>query len=315
MKKMLCFLLLTVGVSLHGDLVSASRAETIAASWMKYHSKTIKKISNTHERMLNDKIAMYGIEFSGGGYVLVSGNDATIPVLGYSLTSDLNSAWKNPHFMSFASDYEEEVSTVTSVGLANTKTIELWKDIEYENFVIYSNRETVGPLLTTTWGQGQYYNDSCPSDLGVHAKVGCVGVAMGQIINFHENPYRGFGSALYTPPLYSQISLDFSQTVYSWANMANSLSSSNAHVADLLYHAGVSVNMNYGPTSSSASVYSVDNALEDHFGFNVSSLKYKSSYTSAAWSTLIQEQIDLNQPVYYRGCAASDQFGSFDLNK
>ena len=47
--------------------------------------------------------------------------------------------------------------------------------------------DSVGPLLTTHWDQGQYYNALCPEDINGpdgHVQNGCVATAMAQIIKY-----------------------------------------------------------------------------------------------------------------------------------
>jgi len=80
-------------------------------------------------------------------------------------------------------------------------------------------------------------------------------------------------------------------------------------VALLMYHAGVSVEMNYGgDTQGGSGAYSGDvpDALEDYFRYS-SSIQYieKSDYTASQWLSIIEGQIDDSKVVYYSGVSSS----------
>ena len=110
----------------------------------------------------------------------------------------------------------------------------------------------VEPLLTEMWEQGCHYNELCPTFSKVpcgHAEVGCVAVAMGQIMHYWKYPTTGWGSHSYNNAGLS-LSADFGNTVYDWDHMPDSLTDDSSDieveaVATLLFHCGVSVDMQY----------------------------------------------------------------------
>ena len=106
-------------------------------------------------------------------------------------------------------------------------------------------------MITTHWKQNPYYNDLCPYDYTYNqrALTGCVATAMAQIMKYWSYPEHGIGSHSYVPqqhPQYGTQYADFSNTTYLWSSMPSTVNSSNTAVATLMYHCGVSVNMNYG---------------------------------------------------------------------
>ena len=73
-------------------------------------------------------------------------------------------------------------------------------------------------------------------------------------------------------------------------------------MARLLYHAGVSVDMNYGPTASGAHISDAAYALKTYFKYSdLLSFVWKSDYSTDDWTALLREEIDNNRPVLYRG--------------
>jgi hypothetical protein len=164
---------------------------------------------------------------------------------------------------------------------------------------------SAGPLLSTKWNQGQYYNASCPVDAegtDGHVPVGCVAVAMAQVMKYHNYPVTGTGSHSYSHPVYGTLSANFGATTYNWASMPDSLSKYDSDVATLLYHVGVSVEMDYTPDQSGAYMSDAAYALETYFKYSNSlSYVWKSSYSTDEWTTILRTEIDNKRPILYSG--------------
>ncbi|MDX1651600.1 MAG: C10 family peptidase [Brumimicrobium sp.] len=112
----------------------------------------------------------------------------------------------------------------------------------------------VTPLLTTTWNQGCNYNADCPTtgSGGACGKVwtGCNATAMAQIFKYYNYPSSGMGDHCNTnDPGHC---VDFSLQTYNYASMPNNVSTANTEVAKLMYHLGVSVDMQWSGTSSNS---------------------------------------------------------------
>jgi hypothetical protein len=89
---------------------------------------------------------------------------------------------------------------------------------------------------------------------------------------------------------------------YDWKNMPNTLpnpSFSTVSMALLMYHAGVSVEMNYGTTASGASMDKVADAMEDYFGYEEGDLLARSDFSAATWINKLQTSINSGIPVIY----------------
>jgi len=119
-----------------------------------------------------------------------------------------------------------------------------------------TGRYAVEPLIKTAWNQGWPYNVLCPADPELpdednRAVVGCVAVAMAQIIRYYDkwNDFAIYYS--YQHPVYGTLTCNSGH--YDWVQMENSCYSINYEVAKLLYDCGVLVNMNYSHTGSGAS--------------------------------------------------------------
>ena len=121
-------------------------------------------------------------------------------------------------------------------------------------------------------------------------------------MKYWEYPSQGIGFHSYNEDDYGTLSANFASTTYNWAAMPNNVTSSNNAVATLMYHCGVSVDMNYGVGGSSAQTLDVANALINYFGYSpqIEGL-YKTNYSNVQWINLLKTDLDNNRPIQYAG--------------
>ena len=121
-------------------------------------------------------------------------------------------------------------------------------------------------------------------------------------MKYYDYPYTGTGSHSYYASGYGTQSADFENTVYGWTSMPNQVYSSNIAVATLIYHCGVSVDMQYGPTGSGAYTSDVRTALINYYNYSSTvSYKNKSWYSNDVWEGMLRTELDEGRPVVYRG--------------
>ena len=248
----------------------------------------------------------------GGGFVIVSGDDAVTPVLGYSENGSYDENNLPPNFAYWMDYLQQEIRWAILQKQLQSKTVcQEWND--YLDGNVASAESASTPLIRTTWDQDTTYWDLCPMIDGKSTVTGCVATAMAQIMNYHRYPAQGTGRSEAYKTRTSKInvpSVSF-EVNYDWANMLNFYSTGNSTqkqqtaVATLMYHCGVSVKMDYCLSSSGGSgAYSenVPVALSKHFGYDKNcSYVTRSSYSDLAWESLIKEQLDAGLPVYYSG--------------
>ena len=240
------------------------------------------------------------------GFVIISADDDAYPILGHSFTGEyLEGVEQPPNFVEWMNNYKEQILFVKNNNLQADETIELaWMEYDSNNPSV-KGVLGVDPLLTTTWNQGCYYNELCPVDYAGpcdHVWAGCVATAMGQVMKYHNHPEQGTGSFSYNCDPYGTLSADFGATTYDWASMPNSIGSSNIPIATLLYHCGVSVLMDYGPNGSGAGFSVIRSALIYYFAYSPDAQsKYKSSYSTTDWESLLRDELDASRPLIYVG--------------
>jgi len=298
--------------------ISAKEAKQCAQNWMYLHgvknltslnvfSSGKKTDSNIKWQPHND---FYIVNFEPKGFVVVAQDDVAYPILFYSYDKKYTGENLPPQFIEMMKIFANDIHAAVSNQLNPYEhTVQQWKTLKSENIsqllqpTDYNDND-VSPLISATWSQGTYYNNYCPSDSAGpdgHVVVGCVAVAMAQIMNYHQHPAQGTGSHSYNHSTYGTLSANFGATTYNWSSMPNSLSGYNNDVAQLLYHCGVSVEMDYGPSGSGASSSDVPDALKQYFGY-ASSASYvaRSSYSESAWTALLRTELDAGRPLYYR---------------
>ena len=181
-------------------------------------------------------------------------------------------------------------------------------------------KPSVQPLLKTTWGQNAPYNQYCPTRANSSGEqencpVGCVALALGQIMKYYNYPETGKGYKSYQPfGLSEAISADFENTQYKWELMKDSyvrLGSYKTYteeeadaVATLLSHAGVSVGTIYALSGSSAFAYAnIPRNMVENFRYAEEPIRYvsRSDYSKEEWMELIFDELSNGRPIFYSG--------------
>lgn len=304
LMSLFCFALLS------GASVSVGEAEDVGYKWLR-HIYPDKAVSHFEKILTVEKNgqAMYHIlTAQGGGFVLVAANDVSEPILGYSDTGSFEYPVTSPEVLYWLGTYEDQLREAQARNISNTAKRPLWDDILAERYTRWDGTRAVLPLLQTTWNQDTYYNQSCPVDAAGpngHAYAGCSATAMGQVMKKWGHPAQGTISHSYVENNYGTLSANFGATTYNWAAMPNNLTTYNTAVATLLYHCGVGVDMDYGPTASSANAMTND-AMEVFFGYDpAAQWQWRSSYTDAVWISMMQNDLNLGRPVIYQGYNSS----------
>jgi len=248
-------------------------------------------VSQKHSTSANkqtEKRIYYYVFNSDNGFIIISGDDAVYPILGYSTEGKFDANNQPSNVKKWLENYKKQINYVITNKIKATNEITLeWQNI-INNKNITKNTSSVNPLVTVTWGQSPYVNDLCPYDInagagnGYHAVTGCPATAMAQIMKYWNYPTTGTGFHSYNHDTYGNLSANFGSTTYDWASMPNSVNSANNAVATLMYHCGVAVEMNYGPTSSGSYVIiaasptpeqASEYAYKTYFGYDASTIQ------------------------------------------
>lgn len=276
---------------------------------------------------LSDKAAQKFIPFyvfsnDFQGYVIVAGDDRVTPILGYADEGVFNADNIPPSMQKWLEGYKAEIRYVIENDIAASPEIQsewlaLRSGLKMKSQTLAAS---VAPLIATRWDQSPYYNEMCPYDIsGERTVTGCVATAMAQVLKFWNYPEIGSGFHSYNHIAYGTLSANFGSTAYGWTSMPNQLTASSSTaqknaVATLMYHCGVSVEMNYNIASEGGSgamticsgysdcTVSAEDALKTYFGYKTSLQGvHKSDYTATGWTDLLKTELDAGRPIIYAG--------------
>ena len=250
---------------------------------------------------------IYIFHLEPAGFILVSADDASYPVLAYSFEGNYMENSQPENFSSWMKGYADQINfAIVHQTEPDSKTISAWAQYlsgSGDN-PVSTNTSSVSPLLLSTWDQGSPYNYLCPEDAGGsggHVWAGCVATAMSQVLNYWRFPLQGTGSHGYNSA-YGYLFADFGNTAYKWEEMTNSANGRNFQMAQLLSHLGISVDMMYSPSGSGAYSEDAANALINNFGMNPAlTLEYAPSPIDDTWKAMLRGQLDQGHPMYYHG--------------
>lgn len=252
----------------------------------------------------------------GRGFLLHSADNCVRPVLAFSPNGRFDAGNMPAHVRGWIDGYAREIAAMREAGAVPSARVEAeWT--YYLEGAPKTVGDSVAPMLTTIWNQAPYFNLLCPYDTddSAYCVTGCTATATAQIMKYWNHPATGMGSHSYYHPSYGMLSANFGNTNYRWADMPDTVnyltdSSSMMAVAELMYHVGVSVNMNYSPHSSGAYVNSYgsstrassENALKTYFKYNPMLMGvFKAEYTDYEWDSIMRFEVDAGRPVLYSG--------------
>lgn len=245
------------------------------------------------------------------GFVIVSGDDNAREILGYSEAGafDINKIPLN--FKYWLAFYKDQIKTLNDAA-----ELIIRKDDNRTGQVRNSFASSVAPLLGgIKWNQGDPYNLQSPTitsgtNAGKQTYTGCVATAMAQIMKYHKWPAQGTGSYSYVTRTHGfSLSAAFGNTKYNWEIMEDTYSSQSstasiAAVSTLMFHCGVSVDMNYGETGleSGAVGQAIGISLPKYFGYDPGIDTYfRDYYTADEWINLLKSELNAQRPIFYSG--------------
>jgi len=245
------------------------------------------------------------------GFVIISAHDNVYPVLGYSTSGYYSDINQPPAFSIMIENLKAQVLDAKNNNIQATASIvSAWQQYSQKPVMSSVKAKAVQALLFTKWDLGCFYNEDCPTVLGGglcnKARPGHLAVAMAQVMKYHNFPMHGVGSHSYTDPGFGVQTADFGSSTYLWATMPNFLMSPNTEIAQIMYHAAVSVETQFSPTFSIANFIDAKDALINYFNYaSFASYVERDDYNDSIWENLLKIEIDSKRPVLYSGTSPS----------
>ena len=287
--QFLLVLLLALGYSpLQAKRITQWQAQQQAYSfWGKQMPQKAKAKSRT-ATTASSSDAYYVFNNDAGGFVIIAGDDAVTPVLGYTSTGSFDAENLPDGLKDLLKSYERQIAALGSSYQANQTATR----------AAFTGEKL---LNTAKWNQMAPFNKYTPNNY----VTGCVATAGAIVMKYHGYPAKGIGSHTYTwngKTLTANFELG-----YDWANMPAQYNGNDAAfdgVARLMADLGVAVEMQYNKDGSGAYIGNLVTALQKYYGYSkLSHLLAIEDVGAEAWNGRLREEIDANRPVLY---AASD---------
>ena len=296
MKKFLLSLCcLVYAFIVYAGPVSEKQALAKASQFMSGKSFVLSKTSENVKKGPSRSTPYYVFNAEGNaGFVIVSGDDRTKPILGYSENGAFKENelpenvqwWLNYYAKAISSleDYPAEVGCKSVTATA---------------------RSTVAPLIKTQWDQDSPYNDLCYFDRLGQCLTGCAATAMAQVVNFYKYPKSVPAIDAYTTWDGNYFDA-LPATTLNWKNMTD------GDIAKLCRYCGQSIEMDYGPYGSGATAELASLALVKYFGYNKSTHAiYRNGYSPDEWENEIYQELAAGYPIIYSGLSIYDNGHTF----
>lgn len=247
----------------------------------------------------NGDPSFYIINYKDEGFIMLSADNRTNPIRAFSMDEKFPiEAGKLPNgLVGWLVETSEMIHQIRILDEVQTQGVAMsWDICEMQNTVcppgddcgcsggpstrreraICDNRNTtVGPLLSTEWGQWNGYNNfsgragDCPNFPNSRPPSGCVATAMAQVMKFHEHPSK-----------------------YNWNSMPDN--SGSNETAQLMRDIADAIDMDWNCNGSRAYMKDAASAFSCEFGYqNV-------YYTDFNLNTL-KQQLRQNKPVLLSG--------------
>ena len=288
--QFLLVLLLALGYSpLQAKRITQWQAQQQAYSfWGKQMPQKAKAKSRT-ATTASPSDAYYVFNNDAGGFVIIAGDDAVTPVLGYTSTGSFDAENLPDGLKDLLKSYERQIAALRDSYQANQTATR----------AAFTGEKL---LNTAKWNQNEPFNKYTPNNY----PTGCVATAGAIVMKHHGYPAKGTGSHSYTwngKTLTANFELG-----YDWANMPAKYDVTTAAafdgVARLMADLGVAVEMQYNKDGSGAYIGDLVTALQKYYGYSkLSHLMAIEDVGAEAWNGRLRDEIDANRPVLY---AASD---------
>lgn len=306
MKRLLHFqfllvLLLALGYSsLQAKRITQWQAQQQAYSfWGKQMPQKAKAKSRT-ATTASPSDAYYVFNNDAGGFVIIAGDDAVTPVLGYTSTGSFDAENLPDGLKDLLKSYERQIAALGDNYVANQTATR----------AAFTGEKL---LKTAEWNQGNPFNKYTPNNY----VTGCVATAGAIVMKHHGYPAKGTGSHSYTWNGKTWTA-NFEHD-YDWANMPTKYTVGNDEafdgVARLMSDLGVAVEMKYAKGGSGASMEDLLTALKKYFGYSkYARLLAIADLGAEVWNDRLRAEIDANRPILYSAVDSNKGGHSFVID-
>ena len=262
------------------------------------------------------------------GFVIVSGDDRTTPVLGYATEGHFDATRVPVNMQEMLDNYNAQLKALATMNDVEAAT----RLAAPQRTTTVNTRNSIAPIITTKWDQATPYWNHCPEfmhvvdgdTIGELAYTGCVATAMAQIMKHYNWPAQ----CTQTIPSYNVRYYDtyvedygyfdtdpLEPRAFDWDHMKDSYTGAEDEVYTeavswLMLYVGCAAQMQYGMLASSTNDPYIPKAFQNYFDYDAQ-LVYRSDYDQPTWEEMIYQELAAGRPMVYNGRAGSGGGHSF----
>ena len=326
---LLCFAFTAV----NAQVITAERAAEIANSFfsagvqksaaargvVSSPSLTSSFDSNDVTETASAEPTFYVLTNPEGGFVIVSGEEAENPIVGYSLDGTIDVNNLPDGFVDYMTDIDAQVKALREYNTNNPQKAAAARSAMQRAASYEYNATTMGNIVknlnTAPWGQRTPFNKLCPVVGTGNAVTGCVPTAYSILCRYYEWPEQGVGT-VYNPSTGDPLQLGHT---YDYASMRNDNYPSGytdaeaTAVATLMRDMGYAYTASYGSGTTTTSSENPSNLIK-YFGFKCETpldhgngcTKYDIVNNMEQWVTYIKNCLNAGYPIPYSSTTALD---------
>ena len=262
------------------------------------------------------------------GFVIVSGDDRTNPVLGYATEGSFDASRVPVNMQEMLDNYSAQLKALAVMSDVDAATMLAAP----RRATVVDTRNSIAPMISTKWDQATPYWNHCPQFMNSDneedgyelAYTGCVATAMSQIMKFYNWPVQctqtipSYTVTYSTGEMggYGTFDTDALEPIqFDWAHMKDNYNGSEDEVYTdavswLMLYAGCAAHMQYGLSASGTSDPYIPKAFNNYFDYDAQ-LVYRSDYDQPTWEEMIYQELAAGRPMIYNGRAGSGGGHSF----
>lgn len=299
------FIFLLLSIPTFGQPVSIDEALKRARQFLisKGHSQSANALatmpSKTRSQGAYNPYYVFNIS-EEQGFVIVSGDDRTPEVLGYSERGTFDADSLPPNLEELLQGYADQISYLQENNIQVRKKAST-----------RSGMDPIAPMIQTKWSQRSPYNDDLPEYGGERCLTGCVATAMAQIMYYHQYP-KDQTAAIpsYTSQTLQLYVEELPATMFDWDHITPTYSSSSSAeeksaVAHLMKYCATALQADFGVESTPAAF--ISDPLYQYFGYseNIKTLN-RVSFNNEVWNNILYFELANGRPVMYSGEGSGD---------
>ena len=341
-RMLMTVMALAIVVGARAGQVGEKQARQKASAFMTGQATTRGEISMTRVYLpLQTKSTIWSVtdapiyvfNYDGGGYVIVSGDDRTADILGFSENGHIDADRLPVNMRNWLQGYATKIERIPVTAVPHRKATTRG-----------GSKANIATKMKTEWGQSNPYDLHTPElafkwktkDTIVHAATGCVATAMSMVMHYYQYPsklkkaiasYEGTcdipvtdGETEDTIKNVKWKTEDIAAgTSIDWDHMTDkynrkSTDEEKEAVSRIMQYSGCAAQMDYGYDGSSADNGRMMVGLKEVFGYNDVYMLNDFEFDDQGWVEAVYHEMSEAGPVLFGGQSPTNGGHEFVLD-